>query len=146
MVLSTEAADLHNSSYHIIQSHPIILLINSGRTELPQNVPSGCVVILQKARTIFPDNNIQYVPSSILFPSFSFISWQEVAGSSGTEPRGTALKIYRSICYGLLMKLSKKLEICNVSPTFESEKDPGGAIKGSLGRAVPPRPSNPDTV
>ena len=44
------------------------------------------------------------------------------------------------------MKPSKKLEICNVSPTFESEKDPGGAIKGSLGRAVPPRPSNPDTV
>ena len=97
MALSIEAADLHNSSYHIIQSHPIILLINSGRTELLQNVPSGCEVMLQKARTIFPDNNIQYVPSSILFPSFAFISWQEVAGSSGTEPRGTALKIYNML-------------------------------------------------
>ena len=60
MALSIEAADLHNSSYHIIQPHPIILLINSGRTELLQNVPSGCEVMLQKARTIFPDNNIQY--------------------------------------------------------------------------------------
>ena len=89
MALSTEAADLHNSSYHIIQP----------RTELLQNIPSGCEVMLQKARTIFPDTNIQYVPSSILFPSFRFISWQEVAGSSGIEPRGTALKIYNMLWF-----------------------------------------------
>ena len=46
------------------------------------------------------------------------------------------------------MKPSKKLQICKVSLTFEYEKDPGGggALKGSVGRAVPPRPSNPDTA
>ena len=96
---SSSDADLHNSLYHIIQPHPIILSIKSGRTELPQNIPSGCEVMLQKARTIFPDNNIQYVPSSIRFPSFAFISWREVAGSSGSEPRGTALKIYNMLWF-----------------------------------------------
>ena len=44
------------------------------------------------------------------------------------------------------MKPSKKLQICKVSLTFEYEKDPGGALKGSVGSAVPPRPSNPGTV